>query len=192
MVWAYGVGVIGLYFLHQCSSQCSPQRLALLQGLLGVWSIRLGHICSGDAKVNRKMSVTLIFGTTLDQRLTLVSLFFSKCRHFGSYFLPALFLILVRNQTELQVWDHLGLIIWVCGFVGVSPLGQATECLQTGHRSNSQGGGVRNRVVEILRASQLFLRVGPLVGLSPDGPSFSRRHLVACPASGFSLSFSPK
>ncbi|MEC7626720.1 MAG: DUF1295 domain-containing protein, partial [Verrucomicrobiota bacterium] len=42
VVWAYGVGVIGLYFLHQCSDLCSPQRLALLQGLLGVWSIRLG------------------------------------------------------------------------------------------------------------------------------------------------------
>jgi steroid 5-alpha reductase family enzyme len=41
VLWAYGVGMLGLYFLTSQSSGCDPGRLALFQGLVGVWSILL-------------------------------------------------------------------------------------------------------------------------------------------------------
>jgi steroid 5-alpha reductase family enzyme len=120
VVWAYGVGVIGLYFLHQCSSQCSPQRLALLQGLLGVWSIRLGtHLlrrCQGKPEDVRYAYLRDYFGP----KANLGFFVFFQVQAFWIVLFACPFLILVRNQTELQLWDHLGLIIWVCGFVGVS------------------------------------------------------------------------
>ena len=42
VLWSYGVGIVGLFYLVLLSDGCDPARLALLQGLLGVWSVRLG------------------------------------------------------------------------------------------------------------------------------------------------------
>ena len=42
VLWFYGVGVLGIFYLFYFSDKCDPGRLALFQGLLGVWSIRLG------------------------------------------------------------------------------------------------------------------------------------------------------
>ena len=42
VLWAYGVGVLGLSFLVIQSDQCHPARLAVLEGILAVWSLRLG------------------------------------------------------------------------------------------------------------------------------------------------------
>ena len=120
VVWAYGVGVIGLYFLHQCSDLCSPQRLALLQGLLGVWSIRLGtHLlrrCRGQPEDIRYAYLRDYFGA----KANLGFFLFFQVQAFWIVLFASPFLILARNPSELQVWDHLGLIIWVCGFAGVS------------------------------------------------------------------------
>ena len=120
VVWAYGVGVIGLYFLHQCSDLCSPQRLALLQGLLGVWSIRLGtHLlrrCRGQPEDIRYAYLRDYFGA----KANLGFFLFFQVQAFWIVLFASPFLILAHNPSELQVWDHLGLIIWVCGFAGVS------------------------------------------------------------------------
>ena len=42
VLWAYGVGVLGLVYLYFIQEECHPARHALLLGLLGVWSARLG------------------------------------------------------------------------------------------------------------------------------------------------------
>ena len=42
VLWAYGVGVLGISFLVIQSDQCHPARLAVLEGILAVWSLRLG------------------------------------------------------------------------------------------------------------------------------------------------------
>ena len=42
VLWAYGVGVLGLVYLYFIQDECHPARHALLLGLLGVWSARLG------------------------------------------------------------------------------------------------------------------------------------------------------
>ena len=42
VLWAYGVGVLGLCYLVIQSDLCHPARLSILEGILAVWSIRLG------------------------------------------------------------------------------------------------------------------------------------------------------
>ena len=55
VLWAYGVGVLGLCFLVIQSDQCHPARLSVLQGILAVWSLRLGtHLlrrCWGNLRM---------------------------------------------------------------------------------------------------------------------------------------------
>ncbi|MEL0099417.1 MAG: DUF1295 domain-containing protein, partial [Opitutae bacterium] len=42
VLWAYGVGILGIVYLYLLREDCHPARYALLLGLLGVWSARLG------------------------------------------------------------------------------------------------------------------------------------------------------
>src|SRR6056300_1622067 len=42
VLWAYGVGILGIVYLYLLREDCHPARHALLLGLLGVWSARLG------------------------------------------------------------------------------------------------------------------------------------------------------
>ena len=59
VLWAYGVGILGLSFLVIQSDQCHPARLALLEGILAVWSIRLGTYLLRRCGENRRMHAML-------------------------------------------------------------------------------------------------------------------------------------
>ena len=120
VLWAYGVGVLGLSFLVIQSDQCHPARLAVLEGILAVWSLRLGtHLlrrCWGKPEDARYAYLREYLGKNAN-----LGFFFSfRFKPSGFVLFASPFLILVQNSQELGVWDHLGLIIWITGFVGVS------------------------------------------------------------------------
>ena len=46
------------------------------------------------------------------------------------------FLILVQNPNDLGIWDHLGLIIWITGFVGVSLADKQLRMFKEKHKDS--------------------------------------------------------
>ncbi len=120
VLWAYGVGVLGVSFLVIQSDQCHPARLAVLEGILAVWSLRLGtHLlrrCWGKPEDARYAYLREYLG----KNANLGFFFFFQVQAFWILLFASPFLILVQNSQELGVWDHLGLIIWITGFVGVT------------------------------------------------------------------------
>ena len=120
VLWAYGVGILGLYFLSSQSSDCDPGRLALFQGLVGVWSIRLGtHLlrrCWGKPEDARYTYLREYLG----KKANLGFFCFFQVQAFWTVLFASPFLILVQNQTPLGFWDHIGAMIWILGFIGVS------------------------------------------------------------------------
>ncbi len=120
VLWAYGVGIVGLCYLTTQSSACDPGRLALFQGLLGVWSIRLGtHLlrrCWGKPEDARYSYLREYLGKKAN-----IGLFcFFQIQAFWTVLFASPFLILVQNKNPLGFWDHIGAIIWILGFIGVS------------------------------------------------------------------------
>ena len=45
-------------------------------------------------------------------------------------------MILVQNPNDLGIWDHLGLIIWITGFVGVSLADKQLRMFKQKHRDS--------------------------------------------------------
>ena len=119
VLWAYGVGILGLSFLVIQSDQCHPARLALLEGILAVWSIRLGTYllrrCWGKPEDARYAYLRKYLG----KNANLGFLLFFQVQAFWIVLFASPFLILVQNSQDLGIWDHVGLIIWITGFVGV-------------------------------------------------------------------------
>ena len=120
VIWSYGVGVLGIFYLFYFSDNCDPGRLALFQGLLGVWSIRLGtHLlrrCWGKPEDARYAYLREVLGKNANLGLFA----FFQIQAFWTVLFASPFLILVQNQAPLGFWDHVGTIIWIVGFVGVS------------------------------------------------------------------------
>ena len=120
VLWSYGVGIVGLFYLVLLSDGCDPARLALLQGLLGVWSVRLGtHLlrrCWGKPEDARYTYLREYLGENASWGL----LGFFQVQAFWTVLFASPFLILVRNPEPLGLWDHIGVMIWIIGFVGVT------------------------------------------------------------------------
>ncbi|MBT7406381.1 MAG: DUF1295 domain-containing protein [Opitutae bacterium] len=120
VLWAYGVGVLGLCYLVIQSDLCHPARLSILEGILAVWSIRLGtHLlrrCWGKPEDPRYAYLR----KSLGKKANLGFFFFFQVQAFWIVLFASPFLILVQNPLDLGWWDHLGLVIWITGFVGVS------------------------------------------------------------------------
>ena len=120
VLWSYGVGVLGIFYLVYFSDNCDPGRLALFQGLLGVWSIRLGtHLlrrCWGKPEDARYAYLREVLGKNANLGLFA----FFQIQAFWTVLFASPFLILVQNESPLGFWDHVGTIIWIVGFVGVS------------------------------------------------------------------------
>ena len=120
VLWSYGVGILGLFYLVSLSDQCDPRRLALLQGLLAVWSIRLGtHLlrrCWGKPEDARYAYLREYMG----ERANLGFLLFFQVQAFWVVLFASPFLVLASNQSELGLLDHLGVVVWITGFVGLT------------------------------------------------------------------------
>ena len=86
VLWAYGVGVLGLCFLVIQSDQCHPARLAVLEGILAVWSLRLGTYllrrCWGKPEDARYAYLREHLG----KRLTWAFSFSFRCKPSGWFF----------------------------------------------------------------------------------------------------------
>ena len=120
VLWAYGVGVLGLVYLYFIQDECHPARHALLLGLLGVWSARLGtHLlrrCWGKPEDARYAYLRDYLGKNANFGFFL----FFQVQAFWIVLFASPFLILGRNSSDLAWFDHLGMFIWILGFVGVS------------------------------------------------------------------------
>ena len=101
VLWAYGVGVLGLCFLVIQSDQCHPARLSVLQGILAVWSVRLGTYllkrCWGKAEDARYAYLREYLG----KNANLGFFFFFQVQAFWILLFASPFLILVQNSQEL-------------------------------------------------------------------------------------------
>ena len=135
VLWAYGVGVLGLCFLVIQSDQCHPARLAVLEGILAVWSLRLGTYllrrCWGKPEDARYAYLREHLG----KKANLGFFFFFQVQAFWVVLFASPFLILVQNPGDLGIWDHLGLIIWITGFVGVTLADKQLRAFKLKHLS---------------------------------------------------------
>ena len=136
VIWAYGVGVLGISFLVIQSNQCHPARLAVLEGILAVWSLRLGtHLlrrCWGKPEDARYAYLREYLG----KNANLGFFIFFQVQAFWIVLFASPFLILVQNPNDLGIWDHLGLIIWITGFVGVSLADKQLRMFKQKHRDS--------------------------------------------------------
>jgi steroid 5-alpha reductase family enzyme len=86
VLWAYGVGVLGVAFLVIQSDQCHPARLAVLEGILAVWSLRLGtHLlrrCWGKPEDARYAYLREYLGKKAEPGIFYL---FSRCRPSGLF-----------------------------------------------------------------------------------------------------------
>jgi len=120
VLWAYGVGVLGLTYLYLLRDECHISRYALLLGLLGVWSARLGtHLLRRCWKQPEDARYAYL-RDYLGKRTNLGFFFFFQVQAFWIVLFASPFLILARNPSELGPVDQLGLFIWIVGFTGVS------------------------------------------------------------------------
>ena len=91
VLWAYGVGILGIVYLYLLQEDCHPARHALLLGLLGVWSARLGtHLlrrCWGKPEDARYAYLREYLG----EKANLGFFLFFRYKHFGWYCLPVPF-----------------------------------------------------------------------------------------------------
>ena len=136
VLWAYGVGVLGVAFLVIQSDQCHPARLAVLEGILAVWSLRLGtHLlrrCWGKPEDARYAYLREYLG----KKANLGFFIFFQVQAFWIVLFASPFLILVQNPNDLGIWDHLGLIIWITGFVGVSLADKQLRMFKQKHKDS--------------------------------------------------------
>ena len=120
VLWAYGVGVLGLFYLVVQTDQCHPARLALLQGLVGVWSVRLGTYLLKRCWGKQEDARYAFLRSYLGKRANLGFFLFFQVQAFWIDLFASPFLILARNPLPLGAYDHLGVLIWVLGFTGVT------------------------------------------------------------------------
>ena len=120
VLWAYGVGILGIVYLYLLREDCHPARYALLLGLLGVWSARLGtHLlrrCWGKPEDARYLYLREYLG----EKANLGFFLFFQVQAFWVVLFASPFLILASNPSDLLWTDQLGMFIWIVGFVGVS------------------------------------------------------------------------
>ena len=120
VLWAYGVGVLGMVYLIVQSDFCHPARLAVLEGILAVWSVSLGtpllRRCWGKPEDSRYAYLREYLGKNANTGFFL----FFQVQAFWIVLFASPFLILVKNPAAPGLMDHIGLIIWITGFVGVS------------------------------------------------------------------------
>ena len=109
VLWAYGVGILGIVYLYLLREDCHPARHALLLGLLGVWSARLGTHLLRRCWENRKMPATSICGNIWAKKQILDSFSFFRYRHSGWFCLPVPFSF--SRATRLIFY---GPIRWAC------------------------------------------------------------------------------
>ncbi len=132
--WSYGVGVLGLSYLALLSDDCEPARLALLQGFLGVWSFRLGtHLlrrCWRKPEDARYAYLRKYLG----KRAKLGFFAFFQIQAFWTVLFASPFVILVQNQSPLGLWDHVGAIVWIIGFVGVTLSDKQLRAFKLAHQ----------------------------------------------------------
>ena len=178
VLWAYGVGILGIVYLYLLREDCHPARHALLLGLLGVWSARLGTHLLRRYWGNRKMPATSTSGNIWAKKQILILSLFSRYRRFWVVLFASPFLILASNPSDLLWFDQVGMFIWIVGFIGVS-LADKQLPLQKFSRPYPSGC-LQYRAVEIFPPSQLFFRMGLVAGLSSHGDSF-RRWRMALP-----------
>ena len=120
VLWAYGVGILGIVYLYLLREDCHPARHALLLGLLGVWSARLGtHLlrrCWGKPEDARYLYLREYLG----EKANLGFFLFFQVQAFWVVLFASPFLILASNPSDLLWTDQVGMFIWIVGFVGVS------------------------------------------------------------------------
>ena len=119
VLWGYGVGVLGFFYLIEGGADCDPARMALLKALLLTWSIRLGtHLlkrCWGKPEDARYAYLR----DHLGPKANLGFFFFFQVQAFWVVLFASPFLILVRNPNPINSLDHLGLVVWLIGFAGL-------------------------------------------------------------------------
>ena len=120
VLWAYGVGILGIVYLYLLREDCHPARYSLLLGLLGVWSARLGtHLlrrCWGKPEDARYLYLREYLG----KKANLGFFLFFQVQAFWVVLFASPFLILASNPSDLLWTDQVGMFIWIVGFVGVS------------------------------------------------------------------------
>ena len=118
VLWAYGVGILGIVYLYLLREDCHPARHALLLGLLGVWSARLGtHLlrrCWGKPEDARYLYLREYLG----ERANLGFFFFFQVQAFWVVLFASPFLILASNPSDLSWFDQLGMFIWILDLWG--------------------------------------------------------------------------
>jgi len=120
VLWAYGVGVLGVIYIYLLRDECHLSRYALLLGLLGVWSARLGtHLLRRCWKKPEDARYAYL-RDYLGKRANLGFFLFFQVQAFWIVLFASPFLILARNPSELGPVDQIGLFIWIVGFTGVS------------------------------------------------------------------------
>lgn len=116
VLWAYGVGVMGIVFI--CSAQGDLSRKKLIIGLLSLWSLRLGTHLYQRCRKGREDSRYKYFRQSWGERADNLFFWFFQKQAFWVVLFAAPFLIVGKNSEPMGILDFIGISVWMVGFIG--------------------------------------------------------------------------
>ena len=167
-IWTFSLGIVGVgCALWPIAGSPPNPRQWLVAALVAIWSLRLGsHIALRTAGISddpRYAAFAKEWGADSPRKMFI----FLQNQGLGSIPLAFAIFVAARFPSDgLRLQDYLGMLILFAGIAGEALADLATQGVP--QRSGQQGQGLRCRAVALVAASQLFLRMVRLAGLSGD------------------------
>ena len=119
VVWSFGIGLTAI--LYALLEDGPLVRRVLVGGLLAMWSFRLGYYLfrrvSREPEDGRYQAIRAAYDNPADLQRFLFWFFQFQALLVVLFATPAL-IVMQREAPTLDVWDFLGVLIWVVAVVG--------------------------------------------------------------------------